>query len=181
MQALSDKLNHSDSASRDQAAFEHLERQILHIADKIEAADHKTGDLRAIERGIQQLTLQVREAREEAIATAERVARTVAADMADTVPAPGADMSALKRDLESLHVTHVESDQRTHETLEAVHDTLERLVERLATIETGAHSAPRPMRRAGLCAAAAARAAGTDAGAAGLCAADAARRTSADA
>ena len=150
VQALSDKLNHSDFASRDQAAFEHIERQILHIADKLDAADHKTGDLRAIERGIQQLTLQVREAREEAIATAERVARKVAADMADAVPAPGADVSALKRDLESLHVTHVESEQRTHETLEAVHDTLERLVERLATIETGVARRPRrrrPMRR----------------------------------
>ena len=45
VQALSDKLNHSDSASRDQAAFEHIERQILHIADKLDAADHKTGDL----------------------------------------------------------------------------------------------------------------------------------------
>ena len=142
VQALSDKLNHSDSATRDQAAFEHIERQILHIADKLDAADHKSGDLRAIERGIQQLTLQVREAREEAIATAERVARKVAADMADAVTAPGADVSVLKRDLESLHVTHVESEQRTHETLEAVHDTLERLVERLATIETGAPTAP---------------------------------------
>src|SRR5205085_9798481 len=124
----------------DQAAFEHLERQILNIADKIDAAEHKTGDLRGIERGIQQLTLQVREAREEAIATAERVARKVAADMADG--APGGDVSSLKRDLESLHVNHVESEQRTHETLEAVHDTLERLVERLASIETGAHAAP---------------------------------------
>src|SRR4051794_3364338 len=140
VQALSDKLNHSDSAAGDQAAFEHLERQILHIADKIDAAEHKTGDLRGIERGIQQLTLQVREAREEAIATAERVARKVAADMADA--APGADVSSLKRDLESLHVNHVESEQRTHETLEAVHDTLQRMVERLATMETGARAAP---------------------------------------
>src|SRR5436305_2189072 len=137
VQALSDKLNHSDSASGDQAAFEHLERQILNIADKLDAAEHKTGDLRGIERGIQQLTLQVREAREEAIATAERVARKVAADMADA--SPGGDVSSLKRDLESLHVNHAESEQRTHETLEAVHDTLERLVERLATMETGAH------------------------------------------
>jgi len=136
VQALSDKLNHSESGTRDQAAFEHLERQILHIADKLDAAEHKTGDLRAIERGIQQLTLQVREAREEAIATAERVARKVAADMADAAPVAGTDVSALKRDIESLHVNHVESEQRTHDTLEAVHDTLERLVERLATIET---------------------------------------------
>src|ERR1043165_3570899 len=136
VQALSDKLNHSESAVHEQAAFEHLERQILLVADKLDAAEHKTGDLRGIERGIQQLTLQVREAREEAIATAERVARRVAADMADAVPAAGADVSALKRDLESLHVNHVECEQRTHETLEAVHDTLERLVERLASIET---------------------------------------------
>jgi non-ribosomal peptide synthetase component F len=107
VQALSDKLDGSDTASRDQAAFEHLERQILHIADKLDTADHNAGDLRAIERGIQQLTLQVREAREEAIATAERVARKVAADMADAAPSGGADVSALKRDLESLHVTHV--------------------------------------------------------------------------
>jgi len=136
VQALSDKLNHSGSGARDQAAFEHLERQIGQLADKLDQAEHKTDDLRAIERGIQQLTLQVREAREEAIATAERVARKVAADMADAVPAVGTDVSALKRDLESLHVNHVESEQRTHETLEAVHDTLERLVERLASIET---------------------------------------------
>jgi localization factor PodJL len=142
VQALSDKLNHSDSAARDQVAFEHVERQILQIAEKLDAAEHKSGDLRGIERGIQQLTLQVREAREEAIATAERVARKVAADMADAIPTGGADVTALKRDLESLHVTHVESEQRTHETLEAVHGTLERLVERLASIETGAHAAP---------------------------------------
>src|SRR5207237_5102362 len=88
-------------------------------------------------RGIQQLTMQVREAREESAATAERVARKVAADMAEVVPRTDAEISALKHDL-------AESEQRTHETLEAVHDTLERLVERLATIETGApagHSA----------------------------------------
>src|SRR5206468_3247832 len=102
----------------------------------------KFGDLGAIERGIQQLTLQARDAREEAAATAERVARKVAADMADAVPRGGADVTELKRDLESLHVTHVESEQRTHETLEAVHDTLARLVERLATIDTAPQTAP---------------------------------------
>src|SRR5947209_10360204 len=142
VRTLTDKLNHTDAFARDQAAFEHLERQILGIADKIEAADQKFGDLSAIERGIQQLTLQVREAREESAATAERVARKVAADMADTVPSGGAAVTALKRDLESLHVTHVESEQRTHETPEAVHGTLERLVERLASIETGVRAAP---------------------------------------
>jgi localization factor PodJL len=54
VQSLTDKLNQSDAFGRDQAAFEHLERQIVGIADRIEAADQKFGDLGAIERGIQQ-------------------------------------------------------------------------------------------------------------------------------
>src|SRR5215210_7087210 len=135
VQSLTDKLNQSDAFGRDQAAFEHLERQIVGIADRIEAADQKFGDLSAIERGIQQLTVQVREAREESAATAELVARRVAADMAEVVPKTGVEVTALKRDL-------VESEQRTAETLEAVHETLERLVDRLAMVETGAHAAP---------------------------------------
>ena len=73
----------------------------------------------------------MREAREEAAATAERVARRVAADMAEAVPT-----DAIRARSRSLTRDHAESEQRTHETLEAVHDTLERLVERLATVET---------------------------------------------
>ena len=142
VQSLTDKLNRTNSATSDQAAFEHLERQIAGIAQRIEEAGQKFGDLSGIERGIQQLTLQVREAREDAAVTAERVARSIAADLVQSAPQGAADVSALKRDLESLHLNHVESDQRTHETLEAVHDTLERLVERLAMVETGARAEP---------------------------------------
>jgi localization factor PodJL len=144
VQSLTDKLNRSDTFTHDQAAFEHLERQIAGIAERIEAAGQKFGDLSTIERGIQQLTLQVREAREDAVVTAERVARSIAADLAQSAPRTDAEVLTLKRDLESLHVNHAESDQRTHETLEAVHDTLERLVERLATVETGMRAEPQP-------------------------------------
>jgi len=133
---LTDKLDKSDSAGHDQAAFAALERQISGLASKIEEADHKFGDLSAIERGIQQLTLQVRDAREDAIATAERVARTIAADVAASAPKTGVEVTAIKHDLASLHQNQAESDQRTQDTLEAVHDTLERLVERLAMVET---------------------------------------------
>src|SRR5205823_11311006 len=137
VQSLSDKLNRSSTSTHEQAAFEQIERQIAGIADRVEVAGQKFGDLGAIERGIQQLTLQVREAREESAATAERVARRVAADMAEAAPKTDAEVSALKRDV-------AESEQRTHETLEAVHDTLERLVERLAMVETGARAAEPP-------------------------------------
>ena len=134
--SLTEKLNGADGASRDQAAFEQLERRIMSIADRIETADQRSGDLSAIERGIQQLTLQVREAREESAATAERVARAVMSDM------PRGDSESVRRDLETLHAHQAESDQRTQDTLEALHETLERLVDRLASVETGLQAAP---------------------------------------
>jgi localization factor PodJL len=136
VQTLTDKLDRADSGSRDQVAFDQLERQIAGLAEKIDAADQRSGNLGAIERGIQQLTMQMRAAREDAATTAERVARTVAADLASTLPHASVDVSALKQDLEALHANQSESEQRTHETLEAVHDTLERLVERLAMVQT---------------------------------------------
>jgi localization factor PodJL len=129
--SLTEKLDGADATGRDQAAFEQLERRIVSLADQLESSDQRSGDLGAIERGIQQLTLQVRAAREESIATAERVARAVAADM------PRGDSDSVRRDLETLHAHQAESDQRTQDTLEAVHETLERLVERLASVETG--------------------------------------------
>ena len=135
---LTDRLNGADNTSRDQVAFEQLERRIMSIADRIETTDQRSGDLSAIERGIQQLTLQMREAREESAATAERVARAVMSDM------PRGDGEQVRRDLETLHAHQAESDQRTQETLEALHDTLERLVDRLASVETGIHAAAAP-------------------------------------
>src|SRR6185312_7693326 len=68
VKTLTDKLDHADSGSRDQAAFDQLERQIVGLAEKVEAADQKFGNLGTIERGIQQLTMQVRAAREDAAA-----------------------------------------------------------------------------------------------------------------
>jgi localization factor PodJL len=154
VKSLSDKLNGADSFSRDQAAFEQLEQRIMGLADRIETAGERSNELTGIERGIQQLTLQVREAREDAIATAERVARAVAAEM----PRNDAGIEAFRQDLETLQAHQVESDQRTQDTLEAVHETLERLVERLASVEIGLHaprqstpapvmSEPRPQER----------------------------------
>jgi localization factor PodJL len=144
VKTLTEKLDHADSGSRDQVAFDQLERQIAGLAEKIDAADQRSGNLGAIERGIQQLTLQVRAARDDAATTAERVARTVAADLASTLPHASVDVSALKQDLETLHANQSESEQRTHETLEAVHDTLERLVERLTMVETDVRADERP-------------------------------------
>jgi localization factor PodJL len=129
--ALSAKLDqHGAPQAHDHAGFDQLERQIGRLADKIEVADQHFGNIGAIERGISLLMEQVQQARADAVAAAERVARSVATD-GGYGAAP--EVSTLKRDLASLQANQSE----THDTLEAVHDTLERLVERLAMVETG--------------------------------------------
>lgn len=136
VQALSDKIDSNTTQRNDQAAFDHLEQQIGRLADRFEVADARFGSLGSIERGIQQLMTQVTAAREEAAATAERVARSVAADLAGSQPPATIDVSAFKNDLAALQASQSTSDQRTQDTLEAVHDTLERLVDRLAMVES---------------------------------------------
>src|SRR6185295_7988546 len=134
--ALSAKLDRQPAANHDQAGFDQLERQIMRLADKIEVADQRFGNMGAIERGISQLMEQVQEARADAVTAAERVARSVASE-----GGAGAEVSTLKRDFASLQANQSE----THDTLEAVHDTLERLVERLAMVETNIRTdAPTP-------------------------------------
>ena len=165
---LSEKLDHVDALAHEHTAFDHLGRQIATISDKMDAADQRFAGLSAIERAMQELNAQTRQAGEQAAAAAERAAHqageqaaaaaeraalqagelaAAAADraarqVAADIPHSGAEVIALKRDLESMHVNQVESEHRTHETLEAVHDTLERLVERLAAVETHRVEAP---------------------------------------
>jgi localization factor PodJL len=135
--ALSAKLDQQGAPQHDHAGIDQLERQIMRLADKIEVADQRFVNIGAIERGITQLMNEVQAARADAVTAAERVARSVAAGGGSGAP----EVTTLKRDLASLQANQSE----THDTLEAVHDTLERLVERLAMVETDIRSdAPAP-------------------------------------
>jgi localization factor PodJL len=140
--ALSAKLDQHGAPQADHAGIDQLERQIMRLADKIEVADQRFGNIGAIERGISQLMDEVQAARADAVTAAERVARSVATEGASGAP----EVATLKRDFASLQANQSE----THDTLEAVHDTLERLVERLAMVETDirtdAPSTPAPAR-----------------------------------
>ena len=131
--ALSDKLDQTGAPPAGQMAFDQLERQIIRLADKIEVADQRFGNINSIERGITQLMSEVQAARADAAAVAERVARSVANE---NMPAPAAEVSTLKHEIASLQANQSQTDRRTQDTLEAVHDTLERLVDRLAMVET---------------------------------------------
>jgi len=113
----------------------HAREQIDRLIEKLDLSQSQFGPLGKLERAISELTLQVKEARAGAIEAVERTARAVAQEMAEST-GPGNDVDELKLNLFELRETQAGIDRRTQETLDAFHRTLERLVDRLALIET---------------------------------------------
>jgi localization factor PodJL len=92
----------------DPAAFKHLEERIALLIGRLDASDARLGNLAAVERGVTDLLAQLRGA--EAAPAAGAIAR---------------DVAEIKR-----------SEQRTQDSLEAVHGTVEQMIGRLAMIES---------------------------------------------
>lgn len=116
-------------------SVEALSRQIASIADRISANDSRFEQLTGIERALGDLFVQMEEARASAIAAAEHSARSAAAEYAGG-STPGDGMALIQRELADLGVRQENSERRTYDTLEAVHETLGRVVERIASLET---------------------------------------------
>lgn len=124
LRKLADKLDATHTRGSDPAALAEIERHILTLANKIDASDARFAQLGTIERGLSDLFVQMEEMRASAIDAAERAAR-------ETVLREG----EMRRD-------PVEpAARRPQESVEAVQNTLERVVKRIAEIEAPA-SAP---------------------------------------
>ncbi|HEX2655587.1 MAG TPA: hypothetical protein VHN11_18305, partial [Xanthobacteraceae bacterium] len=134
IKSLTEKLE-TVRAPTDDRAFDQLENQIVQLAQKLDSTDARLGNLGAIERGIADVVLQLKDARANAIEAAEHAARSVAREMMESA-GNGAEVDTFKRELTELRNTQAAIDRRTQNTLEAVHGTLQRLVDRIGKIET---------------------------------------------
>ncbi len=112
-----------------------LEAQIARLIEKIDASGARLQHLDAIERTLETLTVQIGEVRVSAVEAAERAARAVVREMGSG-GSSSAETFALRRDLSELRIVQSASDNQTQAALEAVHRTLEKLVERIATLES---------------------------------------------
>lgn len=141
LRRLTDKLEEGHARAHDQGALAEIERHILALAAKIDAADGRFAQLGTIERGLSDLFVQMEEMRTSAIDAAERTARGVVAD----VPARGdGEIDALRREIAEIKLAREEMDRETAGTVGAVQQTLERVARRIAEIDTS-HAAPAPV------------------------------------
>jgi localization factor PodJL len=133
---LARKLDRSDARLE---GLDAIERKLLELAHRLEQSDARLDGLTAIERSLADLVFQIKNIRATAVEEAQRVAKTVLADSA----AAGGEIDALKQDLTEFRLNRAEIDHRTEDALETLQRTLERLIDRLGTIESSIRTAAR--------------------------------------
>ncbi len=144
MAELDHRLNDALQAQGDGQAQLALEQKISEVADRVGQTEHQLGHLETIERAINQLFDSIEQSRD----WAKDVAEDAANRMADRLMnAPGAtplvsgsspELQALEEGLQAVRESAIGADKRNQETLQAVHDTLEQIVTKLAELETAA-------------------------------------------
>src|SRR4029077_3845194 len=123
---LSETMEKLESVRRttDAWAFKRLEERIAQLIGRLDASDARLGNLATVERGVTDLLAHV-----------EQLHSAETAPAADTSARPA--VAAIARDVAEIK----RSEQRTQDSLEAVHDTVEQVVGRLAMIESDIHGA----------------------------------------
>jgi localization factor PodJL len=123
---LIEKLEWVQLTHTDHAALGHLEDRIAQLIKRLDASDARLNTLEAVERGLADLLVHIEQIRD----------GKLAAVSASAIPAPKpVAVDAIERDVAEIK----RSDRRTQESLEAVHGTVEHVVDRLAMIESGLH------------------------------------------
>ncbi len=143
--SLRDLSNRVDQLAR-QSDFEGLsgiEGRLAALSLRLEEPGRTDPSIAEMERTLNHLSLQLEENRLSAIDAASNAARSAARDVLDefTRSGPGSQSplngakELISQEINGLRSLQDASDRRTHATLGAVHETLEKVVDRLAMLE----------------------------------------------
>lgn len=135
VRSLADRVEQARGPQADNHAIEALQRQVSEFAARWDRADMGSPSLTSLEHSIGDLFAELERTRELSYTAAEQAARNVLQETLGRAPA-GADHSDLSRDLVELRNMQDAAGRHTLSTLNAVHETLEKVVDRLAMVET---------------------------------------------
>lgn len=129
VEALANKLDQVELNTQSAPALDAIASQMTRLSERLEAWSPGAQSLEHVERSFADLLDRLDGLREEAVAAAENAARGLLGRY--DVPA----LDSLKQDMDLLRESQAEGERRTQATLQGMHETLERLVSRLAQIE----------------------------------------------
>ena len=128
IRALSDRFDRMQVGNDSASTFAHLEQRVSYLLERLEAAsDQRGGNFSRVEDGLHDILRHL-----------ERQQATYAAlaESRNGAPAPDSEMVDLvKRELSDIRFSQAETNRSTQDSLEAVHNTLGHVVDRLAMIE----------------------------------------------
>jgi localization factor PodJL len=131
LRELSERIDRMPVANDSSSAFTHLEQRVSYLLERLEASTgpRASVDLGRVEDGLQDI-LRHLEAQHAAVA---RLASDTGRSAPD--PADSGLIDIVKRELSDIRFSQTETDRRTQDSLETVHNTLGHVVDRLAMIE----------------------------------------------
>jgi localization factor PodJL len=131
LRALSDRLDRIPVGNDSAAAFTHLEQRVSYLLERLDtSSDPRAGNLGRVEDGLQDILRHLENQHASFAALAENN-RSVGAPQ----PMDSGLVDIVKRELSDIRFSQSETDRRTQDSLETVHNTLGHVVDRLATIE----------------------------------------------
>ncbi len=129
LRTLTDRLDRMPVGNDNASAFAHLEQRVSYLLERLEtSADHRAGNLGRVEEGLQDILrhLETQHANFAALTESNR---------SPMAPADSGLVDIVKRELSDIRFSQSETDRHTQDSLEAVHNTLGHVVDRLAMIE----------------------------------------------
>jgi localization factor PodJL len=122
-----------------EASFGELHGEVRRLSQRLEVLPDATPGLADIERKVSAVLAEVERTRLDAERFSADAARVAAETVSRSMNRAGVgENPAVGEELAQLREAQERAEQRTQETLEAVHDTLQRVVQRLASLETPA-------------------------------------------
>ncbi|GAB1717882.1 MAG: Sel1-like protein [Nitrobacter sp.] len=135
VRALSDRLDRLPAGQDSSATLAHLEQRVSLLLERLETAGGRSGadlagiNLTRVEEGLQDILHHLERQQAGLAALAEGGPRSAGLAMDSEV------VEAIKRELSEMRFCQSETDRHTQDALEAVHNTLGHVVDRLAMIE----------------------------------------------
>lgn len=148
LRGLADKIDDVGRPGVETDSFDALEQQIAGLAARLDEAAATRSAETGIERTLQDLVGHLQSLREDTAAAAGNAARAAMQDMASRPQAQPSGLAELSTLVSGLRETNMSSGRQTQDAIGAVHQTLETIISRLASLEAELGSDRRDMARA---------------------------------
>ncbi|MGY3236389.1 localization factor PodJL [Bradyrhizobium sp. USDA 4448] len=128
IRALSDRFDRMQVGNDSASTFAHLEQRVSYLLERLEAAsDQRGGNLGRVEDGLHDILRHLER---------QQATYSALAESRNSAPSPDSGVVDLvKRELSDIRYSQAETNRSTQDSLEAVHNTLGHVVDRLAMIE----------------------------------------------